>query len=86
MIELYISPEKNGKHGAYMKADLLANEMGYRVLKIEHTMVSKAAGSTSTPYSSTWGQSEPGYLITVETNWRREPYERVEIPQIVEKL
>ena len=85
MIELYISAEENGKRGAYTKADMLANEMGYRVLKIEHTMVSKS-GSTSTPYSSTWGQSEPGYLITVETNWRREPYERVEIPQIVEKI
>ena len=85
MIELYISSEKDGKHGAYRKADMLANEMNYRVLSIEHTMVSKP-GSTSTPYSSTWGQSEPGYLITVETNWRREPYERVEIPQIVEKL
>ena len=64
-IERFISVEENGPSGAKRKARRLRDEFGYRIIRIEHTSV-PMAGSTSTPCSSTWGKSEPGYLITAE--------------------
>ena len=65
MIEHYIGVEENGAEGALKKARTLRDEMGYRILSIEHTQV-PMAGSSSTPYSSTWGKTELGYYITVD--------------------
>ena len=63
-IEVYLSVEENGGQGAKRKATTLM-EAGYAILAIEHTMV-PMAGSTSTPYSSTWGKTEKGYRIVVD--------------------
>lgn len=84
MIDHYVSHEMNGRAGAIRKAKILRDEMKYKVIAIEHKMV-PMAGSTSTPYSSTWGKSEPGYYITVDTcgyNMGETP----NIPDIIERL
>lgn len=81
MREHYISHEKDGERGAIRKAEMLRDEMGYRILSIEHTMV-PMAGSTSTPYSSTWGKFEEGYRITVDTDGYPEGIEKT-IPRVM---
>lgn len=80
MIEHYISHEEQGEIGARKKAVYLRDEMGYKVISIEHRLV-PMAGSTSTPYSSTWGKTEPGYYITVNTDGYK-PGEDRAIPEI----
>ena len=72
------------KEGALRKAAILTDEMKYRVISIEHTMV-PMAGSTSSPYASTWGKTEPGYYIKVDTDGYA-PGETPKIPEIIEKL
>lgn len=81
MVERYISHEQFGKEGAKEKALMLRDEMGYKIKGIEHTQV-PMSGSTSTPYSSTWGKTEPGYSIIVDTEGYAEG-EDTSIPEIV---
>ena len=81
MIEHYIGVEENGAEGALKKARTLRDEMGYRILSIEHTQV-PMAGSSSTPYSSTWGKTELGYYITVDTDGYAG--DKLPLPDIVE--
>ena len=81
MVERYISHEQFGKEGAEKKALMLRDEMGYKIKGIEHTQV-PMSGSTSTPYSSTWGKTEPGYSIIVDTEGYAEG-EDTSIPEIV---
>ena len=66
MIDHYIGHNYLGPEAAKEKARKLRDEMGYRVLSIEHKQV-PMAGSTSTPESPTWGKTELGYYITVDT-------------------
>ena len=82
MEERYISHEQNGRKGARRKARMLRDEMGYKILAIEHTQV-PMAGSTSTPYSSTWGKTELGYSIKVDTAGYSAHEDR-SLPEIVE--
>ncbi len=84
MIDHYISHQDFGAAGAIRKASRLIDEMKYKVISIEHTMV-PMTGSTSTPFSRTWGKSEPGYYITVDTNGYSEGEPR-RIPEIIERL
>ncbi len=81
MIEHYIGHEELGAEGATRKAHYLRDVMGYRVLSIEHKQV-PMAGSTSTPESPTWGKTELGYYITVDTDGYSG--EKPPIPEIVE--
>jgi len=81
MIEHYISAEENGVEGAKRKAYYLRDVMGFEIKSIEHTQV-PMAGSTSTPESPTWGKTELGYYITVETNGCLG--EKSPIPEIIE--
>ena len=82
MIEHYLSHEEYGPERAIARARELRDWWGYKILKIEHTQV-PMAGSTSTPYSPTWGKTELGYRITVETEGY-EPGDKILIPEIVE--
>ena len=82
MKEIYISHEQQGAKGARRKARTLRDEMGYKILAIEHTQV-PMAGSTSTPYSSTWGKTELGYSIKVDTAGYSAHEDR-SLPEIVE--
>ena len=66
MIERYISHENAGPKGARRKARGLCKDMRYTIIAISHTQV-PMAGSTSTPHSPTWGKTELGYLIIVDT-------------------
>ena len=84
MIDTFLSHDELGENGAYRKAQMLVSDMGYRIISIEHTMV-PMAGSTSSPYSSTWGKSERGYCITVDTEGYRQGEDR-RIPTIRECL
>ena len=81
MIEHYISHEKLGLKRAISKAYYLRDVMGYKVLSIEHKQV-PMAGSTSTPESPTWGKTELGYYITVDTDGYSG--EKPPIPKIIE--
>ena len=81
MIEHYISHDELGPEAATRKAYYLRDVMGYRVLSIEHKQV-PMAGSTSTPESPTWGKTELGYYITVDTDGYSR--EKPPIPEIRE--
>ena len=82
MKERYISHEQQGTKGARRKARMLRDEMGYKILAIEHTQV-PMAGSTSTPHSPTWGKTELGYSIEVDTDGYSANEDR-SLPSIVE--
>lgn len=82
MIDRFLSHEEYGASGAKQKAARLRDENGYKILAIEHTQV-PMAGSTSTPYSPTWGKTELGYRIRVDTAGYSENEDR-SLPDIVE--
>ncbi len=83
MIERYISVKENGEGYARIKACRLRDENGYKILKIEHTWVPK--WGSAIPDQPTYGQTEEGYLITVETTGYI-PGENHDIPNIIENL
>ena len=81
MIEHYIGHDFLGPEAAKRKAKYLRDVMGYDVLSIEHKQV-PVAGSESTPFSPSWGKTELGYYITVDTDGY--VGEKKPIPEIVE--
>lgn len=62
--EKYPSVEENGARGAERIAEMYRGKKGVLKVTVEHTQI--PLWGSAEPTSSTYGQTELGYMVTVE--------------------